>query len=238
LKYKGKTKEQLMSELTPIYGQKQAQILSDGIIRKNLPKVVWSTFWEMNREAWASPKLYQTFWKILKNPLDQKAWGNLMRWFFTGTSRNVGKTFKDYLKLYESFGFSKSAVWAIARLTASIGLEAFQRWAIVSGITTVIKFVVEAVRFQNTPRAEELLTQNGLKITLDSLARNWSGWDHTWFLPFLTIVPAALRFLEGYVKSMNWGQIYEYVINNEYPLVKDLISLEDGIENKLPFVLS
>jgi hypothetical protein len=238
LKHKGKTKEQLMSEFTPIYGQKQAQILSDKIIYKNLPKVVWSTFWEMNSEAWASPKLYQTFWKLLKNPLDQKAWGNLMRWFFTGTSRNIGKTFKDYLKLYESFGFSKSACWALARLTASIGLEALQRWVILSGTTTVIKSVVEAVRFQNTPRAEELLTQNGLKVVLDIMGRNWSGWDHSWFFPFLTIVPAVLRFGEGFWKSMSWGQIYEYVINNEYPLLKELISLESRIENKLPFVLS
>ena len=238
LKYRGKTKEQLMSEFTPIYGQKQAQILSDKIIYKNLPKVVWSTFWEMNSEAWASPKLYQTFWKLLKNPLDQKAWGNLMRWFFTGTSRNIGKTFKDYLKLYESFGFSKSACWALARLTASIGLEALQRWVILSGTTTVIKSVVEAVRFQNTPRAEELLTQNGLNVVLDIVGRNWSVWDHSWFFPFVTIVPAVLRFGEGFFKSMSWGEIYDYVINNEYPLVKELISLESRIENKLPFVLS
>jgi hypothetical protein len=238
LKYRGKTKEQLMSELTPIYGQKQAQILSDKIIYKNLPKVVWSTFWEMNRESWASPNLWQSISKIITSKGDKAAWTALVRWFFTGTTRNVKKTFKDYLKLYESFGFSKPSIWALARLTASIGLEALQRWASASFVTTVIKMIVEFVRFQGTSTAEEKLTQNWGVITLDSFLRNWSGWDHNWFIPATAVVPAAIRFLEGLSRSMSWGQIYEYVINNEYPLVKDLISLENRIENKLPFVLS
>jgi hypothetical protein len=238
LKYKGKTKEQLMSELTPIYGQKQAQILSDGIIRKNLPKVVWSTFWEMNREAWASPKLWESISKIITSKGDKAAWTALVRWFFTGTTRNVKKTFKDYLKLYESFGFSKPSIWALARLTASIGLEALQRWVYASSVTTGIKMVVEFVRLQGTSTAEEKLSQNWGVITLDSFLRNWSIWDHNWFIPATAVVPAVIRFLEGLSRSMSWGQIYEYVINNEYPLVKDLISLENGIENKLPFVLS
>jgi hypothetical protein len=34
---------------------------------------------------------------------------------------------------------------------------------------------------------------------------------------------------------MSWGQIYEYVINGNYPLHRDLISLENEIENKIPF---
>jgi len=120
LKYRGKTKEQLMSELVPKYGQKQADILSDGIIYKNLPNIVWKTFWEMNREAFESPKLWQSVFKIIRLKGDREAWLALVRWFFTGTSRNIGKTFKEYLKLYESFGFSKAAAWSIARLTASM----------------------------------------------------------------------------------------------------------------------
>jgi hypothetical protein len=235
LKYKGKTKEQLMSELTPIYGQKQAQILSDKITYKNLPKVVWKTFWEMNSEAWASPKLWQSISKIITSKGDKAAWTALVRWFFTGTTRNVKKTFKDYLKLYESFGFSKPSIWALARLTSSIGLEALQRWAYASSVTTVIKMVVEFVRLQGTSTAEEKLTQNWADIIGDSLIRNWSIWDHNWFIPATAVVPAAIRFLEGLSRSMSWEQIYEYVINGNYPLHRDLISLENGIETKIPF---
>jgi len=235
LRYKGKTKEQLMSELTPIYGQKQAQILSDKITYKNLPKVVWSTFWEMYSEAWASPKLWQSISKIITSKGDKAAWTALVRWFFTGTTRNVKKTFKDYLKLYESFGFSKPSIWALARLTSSIGLEALQRWAYASSVTTVIKMVVEFVRLQGTSTAEEKLTQNWGAIIGDSLIRNWSIWDHNWFIPATAVVPAAIRFLEGLSRSMSWEQIYEYVINGNYPLHRDLISLENGIETKIPF---
>jgi hypothetical protein len=224
-----------MSELTPIYGQKQAQILSDKITYKNLPKVVWSTFWEMYSEAWASPKLWQSISKIITSKGDKAAWTALVRWFFTGTTRNVKKTFKDYLKLYESFGFSKPSIWALARLTSSIGLEALQRWAYASSVTTVIKMVVEFVRLQGTSTAEEKLTQNWADIIGDSIIRNWSIWDHNWFIPATAVVPAAIRFLEGLSRSMSWEQIYEYVINGNYPLHRDLISLENGIETKIPF---
>jgi len=235
LKYKGKTKEQLMSELTPIYGQKQAQILSDKIIYKNLPKVVWKTFWEMNSEALSSPKLFKSIWKIIRLKGDKEAWLALVRWFFTGTSRNIGKTFKDYLKLYESFGFSKAAVWALARLTASIGLEAFQRWVTLTLITTVLKIVVEAWMYQGTLEADKKISQSDWDVLVDTVGRNWSGWDFWWLLPFLDIAPAVYRFGFGFIKSMSWGQIYEYVINGNYPLHRDLISLENGIETKIPF---
>jgi len=235
LKYRGKTKEQLMSELTPIYGQKQAQILSDGIIRKNLPKVVWSTFWEMNSEAFSSPKLFQSIWKIIRLKGDKEAWTALVRWFFTGTSRNIGKTFKDYLKLYESFGFSKAAGWALARLTASIGLEAFQRWLTLTFVITLLKIVVEAKMYQGTPEADKKISQSDLDVLFDTVGRNWSGWDFWWLLPFLDVLPAVYRFIFGYIKSMSWGQLYEYVINKNYPLHRELISLENSIQNKIPF---
>jgi hypothetical protein len=235
LKYRGKTKEQLMSELTPIYGQKQSQILSDGIIRKNLPKVAWKTFWEMNSEAFSSPKLFKSIWKIIRLKGDKEAWLALVRWFFTGTSRNIGKTFKDYLKLYESFGFSKAAVWALARLTASIGLEAFQRWVTLTVVTTILKIIVEAWMYQGTLEADKKISQSDWDVLADTVGRNWSGWDFWWLLPFLDVVPAVYRFIFGYIKSMSWGQIYEYVINGNYPLHRDLISLENEIENKIPF---
>lgn len=235
LKYRGKTKEQLMSEFTPIYGQKQAQILSDGIIRKNLPKVVWSTFWEMNSEAFSSPKLWQSVFKIIRLKGDKEAWLALVRWFFTGTSRNIGKTFKDYLKLYESFGFSKAAGWALARLTASIGLEAFQRWAMLTVLTTVLKIMVEARMISGTLESEKRISQSDWEVTKDVVGRNWSGWDFWWLLPFLDVIPAVLRFVFGWNKGMTEGQLYEYVINGNYPLHRELISLENSIENKIPF---
>jgi hypothetical protein len=79
LKYRGKTKEQLMSELTPIYGQKQAEILSNGIIYKNLPKNIWPTFWEMNKEAWSSPSLFKSIVKIIRSKGDRESWNALAR---------------------------------------------------------------------------------------------------------------------------------------------------------------
>ena len=234
MKYSGKTKEQLMSELVPKYGQKQADILSDGIIYKNLPTNIWGTFWEMNKEAWSSPGLFKSIVKIIRSKGDRQAWSALARWFLTGTTRNVGKAFTDYLKLYKSFGFSEGAVMALARLTVSIGLETFQRWATASFVTTVIKMAVEFKMLQGTSTAEEKLSQNWGVILLDSFGRNWAGWDHAWFIPVATVVPAVLRFLEGFTRSMSWGQIYEYVINGNYPLHRDLITLENNIENKIP----
>ena len=154
LKYRGKTKEQLMSELTPKYGEKQAQILSDGIIYKNLPTNIWPTFWEMNKEAWSSPSLFKSIIKIIRSKGDREAWNALARWFLTGTSRNVGKTYKDYFKLYKSFGFSEGAVAALLKLTLSIGLEYFQRWVTLSFWTTVIKMAVEFKMLQGTSTAE------------------------------------------------------------------------------------
>ena len=235
LKYRGKTKEQLMSELTPKYGEKQAQILSDGIIYKNLPTNIWPTFWEMNKEAWSSPGLFKNIVKIIRSKGDREAWNALARWFLTGTTRNIGKTYKDYFKLYKSFGFSEGAVAALLKLTLSIGLETFQRWVTASFWTTVIKMVVEFVRLQGTSTAEEKLSQNWGVILLDSFKRNWAYWDHAWFIPIAAVGPAVFRFLEGLTRSMSWGQIYEYVINGNYPLYRDLISLENSIENKIPF---
>ncbi len=234
MKYSGKTKEQLMSELIPKYGQKQAEILSDGIIYKNLPSNIWTTFWQMNKEAWSSPGLFKNIVKIIRSKGDREAWNALARWFFTGTTRNVGKTFADYLKLYKSFGFSEGAVWALARLTVSIGLETFQRWVTASFVTTFIKMAVEFKMLQGTSTAEEKLSQNWGVILVNSFARNWSGWDHAWFIPIATVGPAVSRFLEGFSRSMSWAQIYDYVMNGNYPLHRELISLENDIENKIP----
>jgi len=234
LKYRGKTKEQLMSELVPKYGQKQADILSNGIIYKNLPNVVWKTFWEMNSEAFTSPKLFQSIFKIIRLKGDREAWLALVRWFITGTSRNIGKTFKEYLKLYESFGFSKAAAWSIARLTASIGLEALQRWVMLTGLTTTLKIFVEGWMARGTPAADEMISQSDLDWLLDAIGRNWSGWDFWWLFPFTEVIPAFLKFLSGWGKGMTWGQLYEYVINGNYPLHRELITLENNIENKIP----
>lgn len=234
MKYRGKTKEQLMSELIPQYGQKQAEILSNGIINKNLPNVVWKTFWELNSEAFTSPKLWQSVFKIIRLKGDKEAWLALVRWFLTGTSRNIGKTFKDYLKLYESFGFSKSACWAIARLTASIGLEAFQRWVMLTVGTTLLKILVEARMISGTLEADKRISQSDWEVTKDVVGRNWSGWDFWWLLPFLDVIPALLRTWFGWTKGMTWAQLYEYVINGNYPLHRELITLENNIENKIP----
>jgi hypothetical protein len=234
MKYRGKTKEQLMSELIPKYGQKQAEILSNGIIYKNLPNVVWKTFWELNSEAFTSPKLFQSIFKIIRFKGDREAWTALVRWFLTGTSRNIGKTYKDYLKLYESFGFSQAAVWALARLTVSIGLEAFQRWVMLTVVTTLLKIVVEGYMVRGTPEADRRISQSDWVVTTESLGRNWSGWDFWWLLPFTDVLPAAYRVWMGWQKGMTWAQLYEYVINGNYPLHRELITLENNIENKIP----
>jgi hypothetical protein len=237
LKYNGKTRQQIIADLAPKYGENKAKILADKINLKSIAKNKWPTFWKMWFEAWRSPKLHQMALRIIKSPSDKIAWGNMMRWFITGTSRNIGKTFKDYVKLYEGFGFSKSVVFALARLTASIGLEAFQRWLTVNAVVTVMNLFAEWYLFSGTPQADQKLGMADWEVALDVLVRNWPNTDFWWLIPAAEVIPAIYRLiLGGPVRGMTPQQLYDYVINKQYPWYREMTSFDDQYYDDILFI--
>jgi hypothetical protein len=237
LKYNGKTRDQIIADLAPKFGENKAKILADKVTLKSIAKNKWPTFWKMWFEAWKSPKLHQMAFRIIRKASDKTAWGNMMRWFITGTSRNIGRTFKDYMKLYEGFGFSKSVVFALARLTASIGLEAFQRWLTVNAVVTAMNLFAEWYLYSGTPKANQKLEMADWEVAWDVFYRNWPNTDFWWLIPAFEVLPAIYRLiLGGPVRGMTPQQLYDYVINKQYPWYREMTSFDDQYSDDILFI--
>jgi len=236
-KYKNLDEIEQLKQLEEKYGETASEILVSKLKNKNIPKNLVHTFWKMNLEAWAVPGLAKTILMILRNPANTKAWGNFVRWVFTGTTRDIPKNFKAYFNEMKQFGFSTQVALSMAKLLLSVGLENFQRWLVLSFVNTFLSTVINQKKLAGTPQADEELKNRGVLYYWDKFLENWKGSDYKWVFPVATIGPIVWRIIDSLVLPLDWDEKADYVINKKLPVQRELITLDNRIMQELPFVV-
>ena len=236
-KYKNLDEIEQLKQLEEKYGEPASEILVSKLKNKKLPENFVYGFYKFNMEAWTTPGLRKTILLILRNPGDTKAWGNFVRWLFTGTTRNIPRNFKAYYNEMKQLGFSSRATLAMAKLVLSVGLENFQRWFTLSVVNTFLSMWINQEKLAGTPQADEELKNRGMGYHWNKFWEYWKGSDYRWVFPVATVGPIALRLLESLTLPIDWVEKADYVINKKLPVQRELITLDNRIIQELPFVV-
>lgn len=233
-KYKGKTKDEIVSLLTPKYGDKGAKNLAQKLTKKSVVKSVASLFSEAWGEAWQTPGLLRVISKIKGDVNGVPAWKLLTKWVFTGTTRKglmgFDQVFRDLMKM----GFSAPTARTFAKVILSLGFEVFQRWLILNIVVTILKMFVEWARYYGGPEQDKRSTMQLWQIFAESFEQNWAGYSYGWVWPAGTILPIAYRIIEGILRLYTPGELYDYVIKEETPVQREAIALDEKVSKELP----
>jgi len=237
-KFKGKTKQEIISELTPKYGEKQSKVLADKLPSKPVNFNIASLLSEAWGEAWQTPGLLKVISKIQGSVDGVASWKLFMKWLLTGTTRKGFMGFEQVYKELLKSGFSAPTARALAKVVMSLGFEAFQRWLVLNLTITTLKMFVEWWRYQNSPEQDRRSVMDGFEIFWERLLANWSGWGFGWVWPVATVAPIVYRLILGILKVMPPGQLYDYVINERLPVNREVISLDDTVMKELNYNFS
>lgn len=238
LKYKGKTKEEIISELTPKYGEKQAKALAKKLPSKTKVKDILSLLNEAWGEAWQTPGLLKVISKIQGSVDGVASWKLFMKWLLTGTTRRGFMGFDQVYKELLKSGFSAPTARTLAKVVLSLGFEAFQRWLILNLVITILKMFVEWWRFQDTPEQDRRSMMAGFEIFWERVLANWSGYGFGWVWPVADVAPIVYRLINGILKVMPPGQLYDYVINERLPVNREVITLDNKVMEDLYYNFS
>jgi hypothetical protein len=233
-KHKGKTKEQIIQQLSPKYGDRAANILSQRLTYKSVAKSMVSLFSEAWGEAWQTPSLLKVITRLGKDVNGVSAWKSFTRWLFTGSTRKgllgFEQVFRDLMKM----GFTPPTARTLAKVVLSLGFEVFQRWLILNLSITILKMFVEWARYYGGPEQEKRSTMELWRIFKESFEQNWPGYSFGWVWPAGTVLPIAYRLIEGILRLYTPGELYDYVIKEKTPVQREAIALNDKVMKELP----
>jgi hypothetical protein len=237
-KFKGKTKQEIISELTPKYGEKQAKVLADKLPSKPVNFNIAALLSEAWGEAWQTPGLLKVISKIRGSVDGVASWKLFMKWLVTGTTRRGFMGFDQVYKELLKSGFSAPTARTLAKVVISLGFEAFQRWLVLNLTITLLKMFVEYWRYQDTPEQDRRSMMASFEIFWERVLANWSGWGFGWVWPVADVAPIVYRLAVGILKVMPPGQLYDYVINERLPVNREAISLDNQVMKELNYNFS
>jgi hypothetical protein len=237
-KYNGKTKEEIISELTPKYGEKQAKVLAKKLPSKTKVRDILSLLNEAWGEAWQTPGLLKVISKIRGSVDGVASWKLFMKWLVTGTTRRGFMGFDQVYKELLKSGFSAPTARTLAKVVISLGFEAFQRWLVLNLTITILKMFVEYWRYQDSPEQDRRSMMASFDIFWERVLANWSGWGFGWVWPVADVAPIVYRLAVGILKVMPPGQLYDYVINERLPVNREAISLDNQVMKELDYGFS
>jgi hypothetical protein len=201
-KFKGKTKQEIISELTPKYGEKQAKVLADKLPSKPVNFNIAALLSEAWGEAWQTPGLLKVISKIRGSVDGVASWKLFMKWLVTGTTRRGFMGFDQVYKELLKSGFSAPTARTLAKVVISLGFEAFQRWLVLNLTITLLKMFVEYWRYQDTPEQDRRSMMASFEIFWERVLANWSGWGFGWVWPVADVAPIVYRLAVGILKVM------------------------------------
>ena len=237
-KFKGKTKQEIISELTPKYGEKQSKVLADKLPSKPVNFNIAALLSEAWGEAWQTPGLLKVISKIQGSVNGVSSWKLFIKWLLTGTTRKGFMGFEQVYKELLKSGFTAPTARMLAKVVISLGFEAFQRWLIMNLTITIAKVFVEYLRYQGGPEQDRIAMMGSFEIFYERLVANWTGFSFGWVWPVATALPIAKRMIIGLLKVMSPAEFYDYVINEELPLNREAISLDNQVMKELDYGFS
>ena len=237
-KFKGKTKQEIISELTPKYGEKQAKVVADKLPSKPVNFSIASLLSEAWGEAWQTPGLLEVISKIRGSVNGVSSWKLFMKWLLTGTTRKGLMGFDQVYKELIKSGFTAPTARMLAKVIISLGFEAFQRWLLMNLTVTIAKVFVEYVRYQGGPEQDRRAMMDTFEIFWERLMANWTGFSFEWVWPVATVLPIVKRMIIGLLKVMSPTEFYDYVINEKLPLNREAISLDNQVMKELDYGFS
>ena len=237
-KFKGKTKQEIISELTPKYGEKQSKVLADKLPSKPVNFNIAALLSEAWGEAWQTPGLLKVISKIRGSVDGVASWKLFMKWLVTGTTRRGFMGFDQVYKELLKSGFSAPTARTLAKVVISLGFEAFQRWLVLNFTITILKMFVEYWRYQDSPEQDRRSMMASFDIFWERVLANWSGWGFGWVWPVADVAPIVYRLAVGILKVMPPGQLYDYVINERLPVNREAISLDNQVMKELDYGFS
>jgi hypothetical protein len=235
-RYRMKPKEQIVTELTPIYGKKQAEILSKKLYSRGIAPSVRSIaqlLGEAWGRAWQTPGLLKVIAKLRGRVNGEKSWKLFLRWVITGTTRNLSKDAGEIFRSLIRNGVSTEQAMIFTRLITSLGMEALQRWIILNGSVTVAKIIAQYTidNYKNTGERERRSDDEFYDLALRDLKNNWPNYDYGWVWPAGTVWDIMIKTAEGIVRRYEPMQLVDYVTKGKLPEQVELERLDDQVES-------
>jgi hypothetical protein len=232
-RYRMKPKEQIVTELTPIYGKKQAEILSNKLYSRGIAPSVRSIAQLMGEawgRAWVTPGLVRVIAKIRGRVNGEKSWALLLRWVITGTTRNLSKDGAELFRSLIRNGVSTEQAMILTRLAVSLGMEVFQRWIILNGSVMVAKIIAQYTMdyYKNTGERERRSDDEFYDLVIRDIKNNWPNYDYGWVWPAGTVYDIVMKTAEGIVRRYKPMELVDYVTKGKLPEQQELNQIDQG----------
>jgi len=235
-RYNKKSKEQIIFDLTPLYGKKQAEILAKKIYSKSIKPTVRGIaelLGEAWGRAWQTPGMLKVITKLRGSTNGEKSWKLFLRWIITGTTRNLSKNVRELYRSLIQNGASTEQAMILTRLAASLGMEVLQRWIILNGTVTVLKIIAQYTidNYKNTGEREKRSDDEFYDLVIRDIKNNWPNYDFAWVWPAGTVYDIIMKIVEGIVRRYEPMQLVDYVTKGKLPEQVELERLDDQVES-------
>jgi hypothetical protein len=235
-RHKMKPKEQIISELTPVYGKKQSEILAKKIYSRSITPTVRNIaqlFGEAWGRAWVTPGLIKVIAKLRGRVNGENSWKLLVRWVVTGTTRNLSKDVKELFRSLRQNGVSTEQAMILTRLITSLGMEVFQRWIILNGSVMILKIIAQYTidNYKNTGEREKRSDDEFYDLVMRDIENNWPNYEFAWVWPAGTVKDIVFKTVEGIVRRYKPMQLVDYVTKGKLPEQQELQRLDGQVES-------
>lgn len=237
---KSKPKEQLIRELTARYGTKQGEILTSKLLSRSISPTVRGMaqlFSEAWGRAWVTPGMFKVITKLRGRVHGEKSWKLLLRWVFTGTTRNLAKDGKEIFNSFLRNGASTEQAMMLTRLALSMGMEVLQRWIILNGSVMLTKIAAQYTIdwWNNTGEKERRIPQSTWDLVKTEFENNWPNYEWGWVWPAPTVYDIMMKTTEGILRRYKPMELVNYVTQGKLPEQQELNQIDQEVGIEIPF---
>lgn len=238
--YKSKPKEQIINELTPLYGRKQSEILANKVFSRSIKPTIRSVaqlLGEAWGRAWVTPGMFKVITKLGGTVHGEKAWKLFYRWIFTGTTRNLAKDGKEIFTSFKNTGIDTEQAMILTRLVTSLGMEVLQRWAILNGSVMIAKIIAKYTveQVEKTGEKQRKIPKSTIDLVISEVKENWPNYSFGWVWPAPTILDIIIKTVVGIIRDYEPMEIVDYVTKEKLPEQQELKKLDQEVGLEIQF---
>jgi len=238
--YKSKPKEEIITLLTPKYGEQQAETLAKKLYSGRIPsgvRGIAELLGEAWGRAWQTPGMLKVIAKLRGKVNGEKSWKLFTRWILTGTTRNLSKDGGEIFRSFIKNGVSTDQAMILTRLITSLGMEVLQRWVILNGSVMIAKIVAQYTidNYKNTGEKEKRSKEEFYKLALRDIEENWPNYEWGWVWPAGTVYDIMIRTWEGIARRYEPMELVDYVTKGKLPEQQELNQIDQEVGIEIPF---
>jgi hypothetical protein len=187
--------------------------------------------------AWVTPGMFKVITKLRGRVHGEKSWKLLLRWVFTGTTRNLAKDGKEIFNSFLRNGASTEQAMMLTRLALSMGMEVLQRWIILNGSVMLTKIAAQYTIdwWNNTGEKERRIPQSTWDLVKTEFENNWPNYEWGWVWPAPTVYDIMMKTTEGILRRYKPMELVNYVTQGKLPEQQELNQIDQEVGIEIPF---